>query len=437
MRIDPRIDIYDLVTAISNAMDLVNKELVNHHARVAYIASRMIQAEYGSRKEESDIILAAMLHDIGAFSSEERFEFLKLDPDHPHRHAEIGYQLLRDFGLFSDPAWIIRFHHVKWSDGRGARFYGRDVPMASHMLHLADRLDILLVASANPLQERESILETIEAEAPRMFHPRLVGVLRKAARREQFWLDLTSPNLPAFFRGQVKNFEVDLTADIIASFAHLLSQLVDFRSRFTATHSSGVSVVAEYIGRMMGFSERECQKLMIAGFLHDIGKLAISNTILEKPGKLTVEEFEDVKAHAYHTARILRPIRHIDDIIEWCGFHHERLNGRGYPFQEVGANIPLAAKILMVADVFTALTEDRPYRGGLEKRVVIKIMTEMVDKGELDKRVLVVLFEEYDDINYYRRNMQKFASETYHDFLTKVNKFDALAEQEEQALRAD
>ncbi len=435
MRLDPRIDIYDLVRAISNAMDLFNPELVNHHARVAYIVSSLVRADYGSRKLESDLMLAALLHDIGAFSREERFEFMRLDPGHPHRHAEIGYQLLREFDLFADPARIIRFHHVKWSDGRGREFYGQEVPMGSHMLHMADRLDVLLKASPHPFQDRESIIQTMQDQTPRMFHPQHMRLLQKVARREQFWLDLISPNLPGSYGSQVKSYEVDLTPDIIASFAHLLSQLVDFRSRFTATHSSGVSVVAEYLGRIIGFSERECQRLMIAGFLHDIGKLAISNDILEKPGKLTEEEFDDVKAHAYHTARILAPIRNIDDIIEWCGFHHERLNGQGYPFQEVGANIPLAAKILMVADVFTALTEDRPYRDGLDKKVVVRIMTEMCDKGELEKRVTALLFEHYEDINYYRQNMQKFASETYHDFLKKVATFDSMARQEEAALR--
>ncbi|MGN7610862.1 HD-GYP domain-containing protein [Magnetococcales bacterium HHB-1] len=437
MRIDPKIDVFDLVSAISNALDLVDQKLVNHHVRVAYIATCIARAGYRSRREESNLVVAGLLHDLGMLSRQDRLEFFTLNPEHPHLHAEIGYQLLKDFDLFDGPARIIRFHHVKWMSGEGKRFCNEDVPLESHILHLADRLDILLEKDQAVIPDREKIMVAITEQTPYMFHPFAVDWLRKLVRKEEFWLDLTSPNLMLIFRRRIKKFEVELSADVLASFAYLISQLVDFRSRFTATHSSGVAATAEYIARVLGLSERECQQLMVAGYLHDIGKLAIPNEILEKPGRLTRGEYDIIKSHSYHTARILEPIQGIQDIAEWCAFHHEKVNGQGYPFKEVGANIPFPASILAVADIFTALTEDRPYRSGLNKTRVKEIFMDMLQRGELNEKVVYTLFEHYDDINDHRFNSQAYATKTYQAFMARLEAFEKLSRQEEISRKSD
>ncbi|MBF0187206.1 MAG: HD domain-containing protein [Magnetococcales bacterium] len=435
MKFTPTIDVFDLVASISNAVDLVDRKLVNHHIRVTYIASCLSEAGYLSRQQESTVIIAGMLHDIGALTREERLEFLGFDVDNPHRHSEVGYQLLKEFELFEDAAEAIRYHHVRWCHGAGESFYGKSVPLISHVLHLADRIDILIDDRREIYSQRSEIVERIRENTPWMFCPRVVDWFEKLARREEFWLDLTSPNLSVILKRRVKRFEIDLTIDVITSYAHLMSQLVDFRSRFTSTHSRGVSAVAEYVARLVGFSERECQRMMVAGFLHDIGKLAIPNDILEKPGKLSSEEYEIIKSHSYHTARILEPIRGIEDLVEWCSLHHEKANGTGYPIGEVGANIPLAASILILADIFTALTEDRPYRPGLKRERVESIIHTMSDNGELNWRIVTVLFDNYDEVNDFRQRSQNYADDDFRAFMEKIQISHARADREEVRLK--
>ncbi len=418
---ETRIDVYHLVKSISIALGLVDKNLALHHMRVGYIAHCLSKVGYLNRRQESNILIAAMLHDLGAIQKEDAVEFLKFDPPDPHRHAEVGYQLLKDFDLFEDLAHIVRFHHVKYSERKSAQFRKNPFSLEADILHLADRIDVLTMQDGEyRLSDPEAILAEVEAHTPEMFNPKVVGWFRRLVNKEEFWLDLNSASLASILQDKFKRFEVDLGYDLLASYSHLLSQLVDFQSRFTSTHSSGVSASAEYLARVIGFSEKECQRLMVAGFLHDVGKLAIPSSILEKRAPLTEQEFKIVKSHAYHTAKILGPIPGIDEIIQWCSYHHEKLNGRGYPFGEVGANIPLAASILSVADIFTALTEDRPYRDGLPRETVLSIIKQAVERGELDKRVVTALETHYDDINDYRSLAQRYANDQYQTFLKSV-----------------
>ncbi|MBF0134584.1 MAG: HD domain-containing protein [Magnetococcales bacterium] len=420
---EPRLDFFDLVQSISTAVDLVDRRLYHHHVRVAYIATSLCRVGYLNRKQENDVLVASLLHDIGAIHKDERLEFLKFNVGNVHKHAEIGYQLLKDFDLFEDPAAIIRFHHVPWEEGHGDCFFNQRVPLASHLLHLADRVDVLIDHHAGIYHQRPKIIQKIKEHTPSLFHPGVSGWFSRLAQRDEFWLDLASPNLPAILKTQVKQYEIELSHDVLASFSHLLSQLVDFQSRFTATHSSGVSATAEYLARLIGFSEKECQKIMVAGFLHDIGKLAIPTEILEKNGMLTEEEYDTIKSHSYHTAQILAPMKGIDEIVQWCSYHHERANGNGYPFRIVGANLSLAAGVLAAADIFTAVTEDRPYRKGIGKDGVLKIFHSLVEKGHLDNRVVRVLLEDYDAINAYRTKAQFFATQEYRKFLDRIEVF--------------
>jgi putative nucleotidyltransferase with HDIG domain len=119
---------------------------------------------------------------------------------------------------------------------------------------------------------------------------------------------------------------------------------------------------ADKIAKKMGFDEEERKKLWLAGILHDIGKIGTYDQLLDKPGKLSKEEFEIVKKHPSQGAKILSEIKQLSDIIPFIRHHHERLDGRGYPGGLKGEEIPLYARILHVADSFDSMTSDRPYR---------------------------------------------------------------------------
>jgi PAS domain S-box-containing protein/putative nucleotidyltransferase with HDIG domain len=137
---------------------------------------------------------------------------------------------------------------------------------------------------------------------------------------------------------------------------------IDAKSPWTKGHSERVTNYAVAIAKEMGLEEKVVENLHTASILHDIGKLGIYDVILDKPGKLTAEEFEIVKMHPAKGEEILKPIRQMKKVLKIVRHHHERIDGRGYPDGLTGEEIPLCARILYVADSFDAMTADRPYR---------------------------------------------------------------------------
>lgn len=159
----------------------------------------------------------------------------------------------------------------------------------------------------------------------------------------------------------------------------------------------------------------------VAAYLHDLGKLAIPSEILEKPGRLTAEEWQVMRTHVYYTYQILSPIKAFEEITSWGALHQERLNGSGYPFRYTADDIPQGARIMAVADVFTAVTEDRPYRRGMGKRAAIRELRRMVARGELDGSLVDLLMDHFDEIDRLRASSQARAVEEYEKFTAALS----------------
>jgi HD-GYP domain-containing protein (c-di-GMP phosphodiesterase class II) len=140
-----------------------------------------------------------------------------------------------------------------------------------------------------------------------------------------------------------------------------LAEVLDLRDARTASHSLAVSRYCELIGAEMGFSEQRLQRLRLAGLVHDIGKVGIADSILDKPGPLSPSEWDQVRKHPEMAARILGA-RELTDIREWVLCRHEQPDGHGYPRGISGDAIPLEARILAVAESYDAMTSERPYR---------------------------------------------------------------------------
>ena len=152
-------------------------------------------------------------------------------------------------------------------------------------------------------------------------------------------------------------------------------------------------------------SEDECKMMMIAGYLHDVGKLKVPKKILEKKDSLTDEEFNIVKEYAYYTQLLLKDIAGFEQIGQWAALHHEKLNGYGYPFGLKADDIPMGARIIAVADIFSAVAEIRSYRDGMSKEQVIMALREYVESTALSKYIVDLMIANYDDI-YQKREVE-------------------------------
>ncbi len=415
---EPRVQLFDLIECLSKAMDLVCPSLVNHHERVAYIAFS-IGAELGMPPEPlQELVLAGALHDSGALSLRERLDALRFDAEDPFEHAELGYLLLGSFEPLGGVARLVRYHHVPWSSrAEIAAAAGEEVPLGSHILHLADRVAVLIRDGDDTLGQVQGIREKVEKRSGTLFSPELVDVFRALAEKEYFWLDAASDSPGGVLRSMVGLETTELSLQGLLGLSNLFRQIIDFRSRFTATHSVGVAVSAEALAREAGFSDRECLMMRVAGHLHDLGKLAVPVEVLEKPGRLTESEIGIIRSHTYHTYRILEPIHDLETINAWGAFHHERIDGTGYPFHHRGEDLSLGSRIMAVADVFTAITEDRPYRAGMSKGKALRVLQGMAAGRGLDRSVVGMLEGRYDDINAARIAAQKAAGDEYRRFL--------------------
>ena len=410
MRREIDVPIFDLVISLTNTLDLISPVLVNHHKQVSYIAYE-ISVEMGlSFDEQKDIMLAGALHDIGGITLQERIDVLNFEAENPHLHAEIGYSLFKAFEPFSKIADIIRYHHNWWEQTEDY------VPLGSHVLHLADRVAVSIQREKGILSQVNDIVDRIENQSGRMFMPRVVQAFKDLARKEFFWLNATSQYIVPVLREKINLEYLKMDMEGLSALARIFSQIIDFRSPFTANHSSGVAATAEALARILCFSTREQLMIKIAGLLHDVGKLAVPQEILEKPGPLTKEEFLLIKAHTYYTYRTLAPITELDTINKWGSFHHERLDGTGYPFHLREEELPLGSKLLAVADVFTAINEERPYRRGMTKSEASVVLKNMAENNALDKKIVNLLIDNYDEISSVRLLAQKEVCQDYKTF---------------------
>lgn len=138
-----------------------------------------------------------------------------------------------------------------------------------------------------------------------------------------------------------------------------------------------------------------------------------ASEILNKNTKLTEEEFNIIKSHTYYTSRILGNIKGFEIINDWASLHHERLDGNGYPFHYHHEQLSIGSRIMAVADVFTAITEERPYRSGMNKDAVLKILNKMVENHSLDLNIVKLLIDNFDLINETRINAQNTVKDEY------------------------
>jgi HD-GYP domain-containing protein (c-di-GMP phosphodiesterase class II) len=167
---------------------------------------------------------------------------------------------------------------------------------------------------------------------------------------------------------------------------------IDAKDPYTCGHSDRVASYAKSIATRMGSSDEECERIYMAGLLHDVGKIGIPDSILGKPGKLTPEEYEIIKKHPEIGHTILKHLKLLDYVLPGVLHHHEAVNGSGYPMGLVGEAIPLAGRILAVADAYDAMTSHRPYRHGMPSEKAETILRE--ESGKMWDSDIVTVFLE-------------------------------------------
>ena len=425
---ESHISLYQLVDALSDAVDLVSPTLKGHHTRVGVLGAALAEAVGMPATDVARIAVAGLIHDAGALTLTDRLQLAKFDFDSGAKeddHEYMGYTLFRKCPYLSEVAQLVRFHHLRW-DRRYDLDLPDDIALRANLLFLADRIDTLLVLrpmDTPVLAFVDEVVEKVSSQAGRMFAPELVDTFKGLSTRASFWLDVVTPRRSVCLERYIASFDRKLDHNEVLAISKMFSAVIDFRSRFTATHSAGVAASAEYIAAIVGFTPDEVLEMHLAGLLHDIGKLAVSSEILEKPAALTREEFAVIRSHTYHSYRIIERIDGFERINQWASFHHERLNGTGYPFNLGTDQLPLGSRIMAVADVLTAITEDRPYRAGMPLEKAQEILNNMAGSGALDPEVVSVVAERFGSINVRRASAQQVALDQFEGFAEQTQAF--------------
>ena len=282
-----------------------------------------------------------------------------------------GAQIARQLRFSEEVAEGIQSLDEHWDgSGQPQGLAGKEIPLYARIALLAQVVDVFH-ANSGPQATRELVAR----RSGRWFDPRLADTFAALSRDPEFWRQLASDDLelrvlemePA---RQLQPVDDDYLDDIAMAFG----QIVDAKSPYTAGHSSRVALIADQVAAQLGLGDDERRWLRRGALLHDVGKLGVSNQILDKPGKLDPWEWAAVQRHAMHTEQILGRISAFGALARVAGAHHEKLDGTGYPRGLDARHIRLETRIITTADIFDALTADRPYRAALPTAQALQIM---------------------------------------------------------------
>jgi len=282
------------------------------------------------------------------------------------RGAEIALSL----GLGALSAECIRYLDEHW-DGQGAPYHlrGEQIPVLARIACLAQTLEVFSTTFG-----LDPAYEMLRARAGRWFDPEMVRVADSFRRDDAFWYSVRESPHATLLGLDIEAAAQPATEERLDAVCGAFARIVDAKSHFTGEHSSRVCAVTLEIADGLGITGPRRTTLRRAALLHDIGKLAVPNTILDKSAKLTDAEWDCVRRHPYYTQQVLSQITGFERLTEIAAAHHERLDGRGY-FRGLGAeDLDLDMRVIAVADVFDALSADRPYRGALPPDEVFAIL---------------------------------------------------------------
>lgn len=431
----------NILGALSQALDLVEGQPEGHALRTAKLALRLAEELHLSDAEKEDLYFAAVLKDSGCSNNAVRIqkmfggdEFLAKQKvklvdwtsnlesikfaiaqteagntigaklrrlaqnlGHPTKvmdevteaRCTRGAMIAKMLGLNIAVADAIQALDEHW-DGHGSPFKleGKNIPILARILCFCQTFEVFFQSFG-----LNAAYEMAAERNQKWFDPEVVSACRAISTDLKFWNSFD--NLEDLTSQVAEYHESAIDADI-DGIAEAFALIIDAKSSFTAEHSTRVARYAVQIGRHMGLPVETIKLLHRAGLLHDIGKLGISTAILEKPGKLEPEEFDQIKLHPKYSDLILRRIPSFEDIADLASTHHERLDGKGYWRGLSADQLGLSSRIMTVSDVFDALSANRPYRGALPLETIFQIMDR--DTGTVfDQDCMSALHEIYAD----------------------------------------
>jgi HD-GYP domain-containing protein (c-di-GMP phosphodiesterase class II) len=413
----------DVFSALSFALDLTEGQPMGHALRTCLVSMELGQRLGLPLQLQRDLYFAALLKDVGCSSNAAQVFRLFGDDDRQTKGArmrvdwsnyfraaffamahaapgaswfergvriarlarggtrvaaelvevrcERGAEIVRQLGLGPGAAEAVRALDEHW-DGRGhpRGLRGDEIPIVTRILTLAQTLEVFVVRDGV-----QAGLDVVRCRAGRWFDPLVASACSGMEGSLAEWRALGTRELQQrVVEAEPGGAAVLAGPRAMDRITQVFAEVVDAKSPFTGQHSTRTTQLAVSMAIELGWAREDVEELRRAGLMHDLGKLTVPNSILDKPSPLTASEWEVMRMHAYYTERILEHVRGF----EWLAFasasHHERLDGSGYCRGLRGTQVPLLSRTLAVADIYDALSTTRPYRPALEQSQVLEIM---------------------------------------------------------------
>ncbi len=416
----------EILSSFSYALDLTEGQPAGHSIRAAWIGSYVGLAAGLRDSELSDCTYAVLLKDLGCSSNAARVAELFLGDDRTLKHqfkligpeaadflnfieqsvgadeadevrqcaietltheagpilsgfidtrCNQGARIAKRLRFSDDVAAGIASLDEHW-DGSGMPrgLAGEAIPLLSRIALLAQVADVFFM-TGGPDVARAEVL----ARRGTWLDPQLVDLFLELGEDEAFWDMLGAEDVDEqLFAMAACTREVPVDEDYLDAIAAAFGEVIDAKSPYTAGHSERVCILTDHIADRMGLEPARRRSLRRAAALHDLGKLGVSNRVLDKPGKLDALEWVQMQRHAALTQEILGRVGVMRDMASIAAAHHERLDGAGYPQRLNALSIGMETRIITTADFFDALTADRPYRAAMPVAKALSIMEEAV-----------------------------------------------------------
>ncbi|MEH5671809.1 HD domain-containing protein [Enterobacter cloacae] len=301
------INLIESMACISKIIDMINPRLNLHHVRTAYIAWLLARESQFTPAQCRKTLLAALLHDIGGLNEESRLQPMSYYDNELNNHAAVGAELLASVPLLNPLNAIVRYHHTHWNNGRGACVNGIKTPKESHIIYLADRLDVLIshYRASDVITAQEEIIKIIVSGENDLFQPDYIHAFQRVASRDHFWLRIQSTEFDDYIKEIPRIHNDTLSLHNFRDIAGMLAFIIDGFSQHGVQHSLVVGRISGYLAREMGIPPVQCLKIEIGGLLHNLPSLALCATPAQTDeGKAVWDE--------------LYPIEAIRDIAGWC-----------------------------------------------------------------------------------------------------------------------
>ena len=399
----------------------INNTIVLHNERTAYLALQIAQAHPLNRNCSTvNLVILSLFHTLGFFRPDMLYGESPFTNDIDYFSTEkrieskymYSYYYLEFMTPLKNDAQALEAFNLPFDENLKKFLYQTDYKSIIYMCARAS--DFIRNNPDQPLPA------DINSLAPGYFDPEFAEVFNELNKDNALGKKLASPD----HYTQLEEFlsRVRFNPEDTHQLLKLLVYFLDFKSTVTLTHSINTSCYALSLGKRFKLSDKDLNTLFTSAIVHDIGKIATPTRILEFPGKLSPEDMGIMRYHVNHTKRILGSIVS-KQIFETASRHHEKLNGKGYPQHLDAADLTLTQRILTVADITSALTDNRSYKGEFSKEHTLGIINKMTEEGELDPLITKTLNDNFTEIRSEQKYLQTFLKVDFSNVLKEYNDY--------------